>query len=46
MDAYFINSRNIIPLLAEFPLYDIDHIALDAFYNLVLGGSEKTGKES
>ena len=36
-----INSRNIIPLLAEFPLYDIDHIARDAFYSLVLGGSEE-----
>lgn len=36
-----INSRNIIPLLEGFPLYDIDHIARDAFYNPVLGGSEE-----
>lgn len=37
----FIKSRNIIPLLAEFPLYDIDDIARDAFYNPCLGGSEE-----
>ena len=37
----FINSGNIIPLLAEFPVYDIDDIARVAFYNPVLGGSEE-----